>query len=329
MKESADIRRENRRKIRSLLYEGKELAKNQIALQTGLSQATVNTLLNEMKAAQEVTCRKAHLMHTGRSTGLYRLSEKKETFGGIYFNQIGQMMHLYFWEMSLFGEILDSTSVDLKSLDLATLIEQAKKFFAEKPVSQIVTALCGACKDGQMVLGDIDSLNQVPLQEQLEQHLHISVHLENDMHLSALGCYTARKDPEAVVSIGIFAAGIRPGTASVHRGMVIQGAHQFAGMPGFLDFGIPPEQVVAAFSGSQSERLIVQSLTALCVFINPDHILLTGDLIDPERLDQLRQQIGQYLPVQYLPALEYLPDLIQPLTAGIYARARQLRESPA
>lgn len=52
MKDTADIKRENKSQIRKLLISGNSYTKQQVSLQTGLSVASCNTYLNEM-ALQE------------------------------------------------------------------------------------------------------------------------------------------------------------------------------------------------------------------------------------------------------------------------------------
>ena len=54
MKDSADIKKQNKARIGRLLAAGEELSKQQIARKTGLSVASCNTYLNEMEQMGEV-----------------------------------------------------------------------------------------------------------------------------------------------------------------------------------------------------------------------------------------------------------------------------------
>lgn len=76
MKDTAQLRVENKKKIRTVMREGKEFTKQELARYTGLSTATCNTLINEMAADGEVTGHKLQLGEVGRSSLAYQLNDK-------------------------------------------------------------------------------------------------------------------------------------------------------------------------------------------------------------------------------------------------------------
>ena len=61
------------------MRDGEEYTKQQIALQTGLSVSTCNTLLNEMEDDREVVSEKKKLQEVGRTSAVFRMNEVEES----------------------------------------------------------------------------------------------------------------------------------------------------------------------------------------------------------------------------------------------------------
>ena len=97
MKNSSDIRKENKKRIYRLMLDGKHYTKQQAAAGTGLSVATCNTLLNDLQMHKIVSGEKRQLGEVGRSSVLYRIREEHESYLAIHFwIEYGNRRVLYF-----------------------------------------------------------------------------------------------------------------------------------------------------------------------------------------------------------------------------------------
>ena len=86
MIDSSDVRKINVNLIRSVMWRGGEHTKQSVAMDTGLSVATCNTLLNELEKSGEILSEKRQLNGVGRSTSMYRINESYESMLCIRFD---------------------------------------------------------------------------------------------------------------------------------------------------------------------------------------------------------------------------------------------------
>ena len=80
MKNTAEIKKENQRRIWEILRDGKAHTKQEVSLITRLSQATCNTILNEFEAEGQVRGDKRRSGEVGRSSVAYRLNRILKVF---------------------------------------------------------------------------------------------------------------------------------------------------------------------------------------------------------------------------------------------------------
>ena len=109
MNDTSDIRTQNKNMIRRLLYSGKAYTKQDIALSTGLSVSTCNTLLNELAADGEVIGRKEQLQSIGPRTMIFRANEEYEQILCISFEVTHGLKTLILIVLSLTGNTLEQT----------------------------------------------------------------------------------------------------------------------------------------------------------------------------------------------------------------------------
>lgn len=116
MKDSADIRKINKYKIKKILWNGGKYTKQQISVQTGLSIATCNTLLNDMEQSKEVIGEKKRLQDVGRESVCYQINEEYESFLCIYFELINGERILSLYRLSAVGNIIERIEKNIQLL---------------------------------------------------------------------------------------------------------------------------------------------------------------------------------------------------------------------
>lgn len=100
---------------------------------------------------------------------------------------------------------------------------------------------------------------------------------------------------EKIITIMNFHANVLPGTATIYKGTVIKGKNIFAGMVGFLPYGISSEQYLEKLNYNQCIPLISNAAASIIAVINPDEMVFTGNLLDSD-LEDLEKcyTIGMY-----------------------------------
>lgn len=327
MKDSAGIKRENKAQIRKLLMSGKPYTKQQIARQTGLSVASCNTYLNEMETSGEVIGEKQKLHDVGRNSVVYKLNEDFESILCIRFELIGGVKSLLTFVLSPIGNLLYREVCHLDQLDAAAIEQQAIEVLARfSNIRQIMVGTPSIAEKGVIRHSDIPELENVPLKAILEEKFHLPVFLANDMHYKVYGYYRQEQISDQIVTLVNYPSGVLPGTATVHKGVLLTGRNLFAGMVGFLDYGMSLEQQLQLLRRPTAEPLIVKASIALISILNPHKLLFTGDLLEESDLERIRGACQKCIPEEYLPDFAFISSTDSYYLMGMYWKAMDRKE---
>ena len=327
MKDSADIKRANKARIRNLLRNGKSYTKQQIALQTGLSVASCNTYLNEMEATGEVLGESQRIHDVGRSAAFYQLNEDFESILCVSFALLQGIKSITTLVLSPTGKLLDQQERAFNLLDADAVQQEITAALARfSNVTQIVVGTPSIAENGVIRHSDIPELENVPLKTMLETRFHLPVFLANDMHYKVYGYYRQEQCSDEIVTLVNYPSGVLPGTATVHKGVLLTGKNLFAGMVGFLDYGMSREQQIAKLQRPTAEPLITQATIALISILNPHRLLLTGDLLQESDLERIRTACLRCIPEEYMPELRFLPGTEDCYRWGMYWTAMDRKE---
>lgn len=327
MKDSAGIKRQNKSLIRSLLAAGQGYTKQQIAVQTGLSVASCNTYLNEMEQSGEVLGEKQKLRAVGRTAAVYRLNEEYESFVCLSFELVQGERILTFQVLSPTGQVRLRQVGRFDRLPLSRIREELDRVLAQFPnASRIVVGTPSIAEHGVIRHCDIPELEGEPLVSLLEQGCGLPVSLANDMYYKIYGYYRQEQVRDQIVTLVNYPAGVLPGTATVCNGTVLTGRNLFAGMVGFLDYGMSREEQIRKMHRPTAEPLMIQAVIALISILNPHRLLFTGDLIRQEDMERIRAACRKCIPEEYMPDFGYLPDVDRYYRMGMFWTAREKKE---
>ena len=327
MKDSADIKRENKAQIRKLLISGKSYTKQQIALQTGLSVASCNTYLNEMETSGEVIGEKKKLHDVGRTAVGYKLNEEYESILCVFFELIQGVKSITTAVLSPIGTILHRQVCQFDRVDAAAIEQQVELSMQRFPnISQIIVGTPSIAENGVIRHSDILELENTPLKAELETKFQRPVCLANDMHYKVYGYYRQEHIDDKIVTLVNYPSGVLPGTATVHKGVLLTGKNLFAGMVGFLDYGMSLEQQIKKLQRPTAEPLIIQASIALISILNPHQLLFTGDLLQEDDLPRIHAACRNCIPEEYMPDFIYIPSTEQYYLMGMYWTAMDRKE---
>lgn len=327
MKDSADIKKQNKGLIRKLLADGKGYSKQQISAKTGLSVASCNTYLNEMEQTGEVLGKKQKLHEVGRSAVVYQWNEDYESILGLYFERIQNVDSLTTVLLSPTGAIKKFSRNAFALLDCHVLYRAVEEALSQFPnVSQVVVGTPSVAENGVIRHSDIPELEGIALVSELEKRFSLPVFLANDMYYKVYGYYRKEGLTSQIVTLVNYPSGVLPGTATVYNGTVLTGRNLFAGMVGFLDYGVSREEQIQRLHRPLAAPLIHQAVIALISILNPHKLLLTGDLICKSDLEPLRAACQKCIPEEYMPEFGYIEDMVPYYLAGMYQAAMDRKE---
>ncbi|PIH04177.1 hypothetical protein [Clostridium combesii] len=326
MKNSADIRKFNIYKIQRILWNGGEHTKQQIAIDTGLSVATCNTLLNDMEKSGEVIGNKKRIQEVGRSTITYQVNESYESILCISFELIKGKKSLKRIVLSPLGNILSYTEKFYKILDYCVIKENISEMISTySNISQIMIGTPSVAEHGIIKHCDIEELENQKIVEEIESCFKIPVYLENDMHFKIYGYYKKEGVPNDIITIVNFPSNVLPGTASIHAGTIIKGKNKYAGMLGFLPFGINRKDEVSLKDIEIDMYLISKSIAYIIAIINPNIIVFTGDLFDEDIVEYIKNECLNTIPEEYMPEFLFIEDINTYYLEGMYQKSLDLK----
>lgn len=326
MKDSADIRKINKNKILKILWQGGQYTKQQLSVKTELSVATCNTLLNEMERCGEVTGEKKRVQEVGRSTVFYQINEAHESILCITFEVIKGIKLLNRTLLSTLGNVLEQKTANCRILDYSVIEKYISEITEQYDnISQIMIGTPSIAESGIIRHCDIEELENEQIVHKLNRKFHLPVYLENDMHFRAYGYYRKNGSKNDVITLANFPSHILPGTASVHAGTIIKGKNQFAGMVGFLPFGMSRAKLLSMLKMPDGLPLIEKSVVSVIVMINPDKIVFTGDLLNEEILSRIRKSCLNFIPEAYMPDFVFEENMNTYYLEGMYRKALDLR----
>ena len=327
MKNSSDIRKENKKAIYRLMLNGKQYTKQQAAAETGLSVATCNTLLNAMQMQGSVSGEKRQLGEVGRSSVLYRIKEEHESYLTIRFciqhnNRIIECI-----VFSALGRILYQMKENCNCIyyeQVEKVVEEILKQYLN--ITQIIVGTPGIAENGIVKYSDIPELENVSLKAELEKRFGMKVLVENDMHCMAYGYCRKTNTEDDVITLAWYPSHILPGTVTIHKGKIIRGANGIAGMAGFLPYDVSREEQLKMLAPETCIPFIAKSLCAIIVFLNPSIIVLAGDLITEEVLERVREICEADIPLEYMPQFIVAEDFTEYYYEGMYQLAVDRKE---
>lgn len=328
MKDSAEIKRANKARISRLLRTGEAYTKQQVALRTGLSVASCNTYLNEMEATGEVLGESQRIHDVGRNSVVYKLNEAYESILCISFALLQGVKSITTWVLSPTGNLLDQRECTFDLLDAAAVQQEIAVTLARfSNVSKIMVGTPSIAEKGVIRHSDLPELENVALKDLLETKFKLPVFLANDMHYKVYGYYRQEQCSDEIITLVNYPSGVLPGTATVHKGVLLTGKNLFAGMVGFLDYGMSQENQIKQLQRPTAEPLIIQATIALISILNPHRLVLTGDLLQQRDLDRIRTACLRCIPQEYMPNLRFVPDVEDYYRWGMYWTAMDRKEN--
>jgi predicted NBD/HSP70 family sugar kinase len=301
----------------------KTVTRRQLAQRTGLSQPTVNSIVQELENKGFVQPGNFAASAGGRRPQCYTLSTDhlraatirvlSKSLEYVVITIDGTVILRNSWAIS--GT--DTPVAAIKSL-LGTLTKQDNNI---KVVGIGVPGVVGP--EGVLnAIPQIPGLEGVSLRNELKKRFNIPVYIENDMNLVALGSVATDPCQAATTDMVFVHVGEGVGAGIVMGGRIIRGFSSFAGEIAYLLKPIETDGssqkaenvetleylLTKTSSLTEQARLISTMIVSIICLINPPVISFGSTYASEEMLRLIRHECEKYLPVWTMPTFQLTID---------------------
>lgn len=292
-----------------------------IAVSTGLSQATCNTILNELVSTGEAVELEKEAYGGGRPAKRFKYNGDFGTVICLYIDNDSKKPVLSYAVVNLLGIIKEEHTRQKNSIYYTTIEELVGELISKyKNVKAVAVGIPGVVIKRKVIdICDIESLANFPLAEKLQNKFGIKVTLENDMNLTSLGYYQQHSDTKDTSIVVLnFLKDNCPGSGIIINGNIICGHTNFAGEISYLPFGYNANALKERKDIIDSVYKTICSMTAI---INPATIMVTGGLTSQDMIEEIRSNCLKIIPKLHMPNIVYQQSIHDYYIKGLTAMA--------
>jgi len=302
---TANVKQMNTALIKTVLKAMPGNTKANIALATGLSHATCNTILNELVTTGEVLEMEKENSNGGRPAQQYQFNGDYAHVICLYIDNENRNPVIKYALINLLGNILKEKSIKKDTVDYDTLEELIGELLQDyQKVKTIGIGIPGVVlKHTVISFCDIKALVGCHLAERLQSKFGVNVILENDMNLTALGFYQAQNyEEDTSIAVLTFIKDNLPGAGIIVDGHIVRGYSNFAGEVSFLPFDCTRKQQFQLLRTRDGVlNFTTKSLCSIIAVINPQTIILTGTLLSEDMLEEIICCCSNIIPKEHMP----------------------------
>jgi len=317
------LREHNIQLILNALLSMKTVTRRQLAQRTGLSQPTVNSIVQELENKGFVQPGSFAASAGGRRPQCYtlytdhlRAATIRVLAGSLEYVVItidGTVIQRNSWAIS--GT--DTPVTAIKSL-LGTLLKQ------DDNIQVVGIGVPGVVGPGGVLgaISQIPKLEGVSLHNKLKKFFDIPIYIENDMNLVALGSVATDPCHAAATDMVFVHVGEGVGAGIVMGGQIVRGFSSFAGEIAYMLKPIETDMTPTGTGNvetleyllkktsniAEQARLISTMIVSIICLINPPVISFGSTYANEEMLRFIRQECEKYLPVWTLPSFQLMAD---------------------
>ena len=315
MAKGADLKYENRKKVKACFYQGDVLTKNKIIKATDLSNGATTNILQDMLAHQEILLTGEADSTGGRKSKQYILNQDQVHVAAIIIRKHQDTNEIDVAITRIKGEVIKRDTYFENERLPEKILEIIVKLRQIDPLVKVVAiSIPGVVLDGKIGICDCEQLVGWDIKEAIADRSGLITIVENDVNLAAVGFYQDHCDSLAVAML------YQPREKYVGCGMVLnhqlfKGANSFAGelayLP-FLDFATQERLL----KGNPQELLKTQ-LVSLCAVVNPEVVGICSDNFK----DTPQWDLSDLLPKTHWPKVVWAQDFYELVQRGLSAAA--------
>lgn len=309
-----NLRQINRDKVMDIFMEQETCTKNQLALATGLSLATITNILKELLASNEVL-KDGELESTGgRKSVVYSLNSDYSRMLTISVNKEYRRVHLIYRVYNLADEIVFSDEVIKKEVKVNDIYDIINIVLAKfDNIKVIGISMPGIINDGRVTSTGLTNFNDIDLYSLLTNKYSQVIILGNDVNTAVIGFYLAEKNYENVCLLFQPGEGYG-GVGTVINGQLVTGKTNCAGEIQYLPLS-QDDQLKLLQSPHGTIELLSKIVICLTAIVNPEIVAISCTNL--ERASDLDETLKQMVPAKYLPNIKKVTNLSEYILIGL------------
>jgi predicted NBD/HSP70 family sugar kinase len=206
---------------------------------------------------------------------------------------------------------VDQLKPKIVAEDLYDICDTALARFPE--VQTIGIAMPGIINNGRVSLGDtFDNLDVVGM---LTERYGKKVYLENDANSIVAGYYATQTKYSSISLLFQPSIVSYDGVGSIHNGQLIEGHCHVAGEVKYLPSVRRAEKELIRCTPEGALAIATETMAALVCILGPELIILSSHLI--LSADRMRQELGKYIPPEYLPDILIIRNVREYMLLGM------------
>ncbi len=301
---TVSVKQMNTELVKTVLKSMPVNTKASIAAATGLSNATCNTILNELVAVGEALELDKENSNGGRPASQFQYNGDYAYVVCLYIENESRKPVIHYGIINLIGQIIEEKSISKDIVEYDTVEHLIGQILLDYPkIKAIGIGIPGVVFAHSVIsICDIKALTNYHLAERLQNKFGIKVMLENDMNMTALGYYKELNNQEAATIVVLtFIKDNLPGAGIIVDGHIVRGHTNFAGEISFLPFDCTRKQQLELLKNRDSVlALTVKSLCSIIPVINPQTILLTGSLLSQDMMVEIHSRCCDIIPKEHI-----------------------------
>lgn len=235
------LKEKNLNKLKNILFSRKSATKKELAVASGLSTVTVNSLVKDLIENKEFIEGEAIQQKMGRPALNYYFNYNFQHYLLISIQEIQTKLYGMVKITNMLGEVKQEKTYALEDTEITSVIAIVEEIIQlEGSIGSIGISIPGKAKDEVVVVSSYDKLNGWNLKKEIQKKWDISVEVENDANLATVGYCMTNKIPQSESVIGIYyPEKSMPGASIFFNHQLFKGQHGLAGeikyLPHFIE----------------------------------------------------------------------------------------------
>lgn len=311
----------NKNNVRKQLRIMGKATKPELAVQTGLSVVTVNSLIGELVKDGEVKRGECVPSNGGRPSTQYIYNENYKYAVIIYGHQSNNENLIQLLVVNLYGKCIERkkayfSKVEVNSFD-SWLTEIFEKYGEEERIGLIAFGLPGEEVNGIITINDYPAIVGKEFMKHYKEAYRVPVIFENDVNAAVSGYYFYGISEDVKHVVGMYFPRIYgPGAGIIINGEIYRGANNFAGEFARLPIAYSWEGLDYT-DEKQVIAYIGQLLSILCCVLAPDCFVLYGDFWTTDIKKGLEKAVSELLKQQFQAKLVFQESLEEDFEQGM------------
>ncbi|WP_238884097.1 ROK family protein [Clostridium sp. YIM B02551] len=292
--------------IKQVLKEKTTATRAEIVKYTGISTTTVRTLIEELIIDKEIVSVGYDDSSGGRRAERYALNLRNRFSLSFYMDD----RNINYATYNQLGDIVEKKSIKAEGKSIYEFIEDMFKVYKIKAIG---IGVSGVVDKGNFFSGrNLNNWSKSNVGEYLSQKYNIPVILENDLNAIALGFsmnYIKEMKEVDINSLNLAYINftkIGVGAGIIANGKLVRGENNFAGELGFIPIGTEGHLIKVLNNNPDDKsyvRIIAQVIATVNCIINPAFIVVGGDSLRRNLIEDIKEECKTYVPNNVIPKI--------------------------